>query len=68
MADQTPYLFEEKVVKIRKYNPNYGDERICQCGHEYHHHFDSYENMHPVGCKYCPCYVFMQKEENGKPV
>jgi len=28
-----PYLFEEIKVKRRIYNPNYGDKRTCQCGH-----------------------------------
>lgn len=28
------------------------------CGHPYHRHFDSYENMAPVGCKYCNCSTF----------
>jgi len=37
------------------YDPNFGDDRLCQCGHEYYRHFDSYEKMSPVGCKYCSC-------------
>jgi hypothetical protein len=72
---EDPYLFEEIVVKKRKYNPNYGDKRICKCGHPYDRHFDSQpsvftrETMTPVGCKYCDCYVFMQKgEENAEPM
>lgn len=32
----------------------------CKCGHTYYRHFDSYENMEPVGCKYCPCYRFKE--------
>ena len=62
---EKPYLFEEKIVKIRKYNPNYGDEKLCQCGHPYYKHFDSYADMQPIGCKYCPCYVFMQLEKGN---
>jgi hypothetical protein len=63
---QKPYLFKTIKTTKRMYNPKYGDDRICQCGHPYHRHFDSYsyENMRPVGCKYCECFVFMQRDEN----
>lgn len=59
-----PYL--KKVVSTTQYtyNPNYGDDRICQCGHPYYRHFDSYEDMEPVGCKYCGCMGFV--EEKGE--
>jgi calcineurin-like phosphoesterase family protein len=40
------------------YNPKYGDERLCKCGHPYYRHFDTYDNMEPVGCKYCQCGFF----------
>lgn len=40
------------------YIPDFGDARLCVCGHEYHRHFDSYENMEPCGCKYCSCRTF----------
>lgn len=59
---ETPYLIEEKVVILRKYNPNYGDHRICKCGHTYYRHFDSYDNMEPIGCKYCDCWEFEEDE------
>lgn len=35
------------------YDPFFGDEIECECGHPYYRHFDSYEEMAPVGCKYC---------------
>lgn len=35
------------------YDPAFGDNRLCLCGHEYYRHFDAYDNMSPVGCKYC---------------
>lgn len=38
---------------------------ICKCGHPYHRHFDSYEDMAPVGCKYCQCRIF---HKTGKPI
>ncbi len=33
-------------------------EALCQCGHPYYRHFDTYEDMRPVGCKYCDCGTF----------
>lgn len=58
-----PYLTGFEVRKVFKYNPNYGDHKECACGHPYHRHFDSYENDAPVGCKYCPCNEFKEKQE-----
>jgi hypothetical protein len=39
-----------------EYNPNYGDDKRCLCGHTYYRHFDSYDEMAPIGCKYCQHY------------
>ena len=63
---ESPYL-ETAVIEYH-YNPKYGDYRICQCGHPYYRHFDTYdEDMYPVGCKYCECYKFIENEtELGK--
>lgn len=62
-SPDVPYLeYEYKVIE-RKYNPNYGDNRMCVCGQPYYRHFDSYENMAPVGCKYCGDEFVEQKEE-----
>lgn len=36
-----------------EYDPAFGDDKLCECGHTYYRHFDPYENMDPVGCKYC---------------
>jgi hypothetical protein len=58
----SPYLLIERTVVERKYNPAYGDERVCECGHPYHRHFDGYEDNAPVGCKYCNCWDFKEKE------
>lgn len=55
---EKPYL--EKTVIVRQYNPKYGDDRLCTCGHPYYRHFDSYEEMEPIGCKYCGCYTFVE--------
>ena len=52
-----------------KYNSLYGDNRICTCGHSYVRHFDPFEDMDAVGCKYCICNQFTPmdgEEENQK--
>lgn len=58
--DQPPYFVETQteVHTIKKYNPEYGDSRECKCGHSYYRHFDSWEGMEAVGCKYCDCRHF----------
>lgn len=61
-ADQ-PYLVSIQITAKRRYNPHYGDERECMCGHPYYRHFDSYEDNAAVGCKYCGCYTFQEKKE-----
>jgi hypothetical protein len=63
----TPYIETEVVVKaiFREYNPEYGDDKLCKCGHSYYRHFDAYEGMAPVGCKYCQCDEFIPAEESG---
>ncbi len=58
---EKPYIETRRVVIDKKYNPNYGDDKICECGHPYYRHFDSYEDMYNCGCKYCPCYEFKLK-------
>jgi len=63
-SDEQPYLEEVIVKRIKKYNPKYGDERICKCSHSYYRHFDSYEEMYPCGCKYCQCYDFQEREKD----
>ena len=37
-------------------------EAKCQCGHVYYRHFDTYDYMYPVGCKYCDCAEFKKDE------
>jgi len=46
------------IPKERLYDPNFGDDKVCQCGHPYYRHFDTYEEMYPCGCKYCECGTF----------
>ena len=61
---------------VPRYDKNYGDQRLCLCGCPYERHFDSYEDMAPVGCKYCfddgdgshgegSCSGFKQAPEEG---
>lgn len=50
---------DESVVQT--YNPNYGDDRMCKCGHSYYRHFDTYGNMEAIGCKYCTCFEFEER-------
>jgi hypothetical protein len=58
---EQPYL-EKIVTTIEKlYNIKYGDDRVCECGHVYYRHFDSYDDNFPCGCKYCFCYIFIEK-------
>lgn len=56
-----PYITTYSIQKEDKYNPEYGDDRECKCGHPYYRHFDSYENNYPCGCKYCSCFEFEEK-------
>jgi hypothetical protein len=71
---ETPYLNPVDTLRLleiieqhdpcllkQQYDPHFGDEKNCECGHPYHRHFDSYEQMRPVGCKYCDCFVFQEK-------
>lgn len=60
--DEGPYLIEVNTNIVHKYNPNYGDDKICECGHSYDRHFDSYEDMASCWCKYCRCSYFKEKK------
>ena len=44
-----------------RYDKAFGDDKECLCGHPYYRHFDTYDEMAPVGCKYCGCQTFMLK-------
>lgn len=62
---QPPYL-ERKVVSIEKdWNPKFDQSAKCICGHRYERHFDSYDHMANVGCKYCDCREFVGANENS---
>lgn len=57
---EQPYLKRRKSLTLYCYNPNYGDSKVCSCGHPYYRHFDTYEQMEAVGCKYCQCLKFKE--------
>ena len=40
------------------YDAMFGDDRLCECGHRYYRHFDTYDNMLAIGCKGCACQVW----------
>jgi len=56
--EEEAYTVTTETVKHYHYNPAYGDDRVCKCGHPYYRHFDTYEDMAAVGCKYCECFHF----------
>lgn len=59
MSKEQPYL-EQTVTHVQKlWNPKFDQEARCICGHKYYRHFDTYENMANVGCKYCDCRQFV---------
>lgn len=51
----------QRTIVAYTWNPGYNESSLCECGHHYRRHFDSHEEMPPVGCKYCECRVFRQK-------
>lgn len=57
--DEKPYV--EKTTVTLEYNPEYGDDRVCRCGHSYYRHFDTHDDMSNVGCKYCECAHFEER-------
>lgn len=60
-----PYVVIERVIRKFKWNPKYNQDALCECGHSYSRHFDPYERMEAVGCKYCSCCEFKPRSENG---
>lgn len=46
-------------TEAQQYDPDFGDDRKCECTHPYYRHFDTYEDMYPIGCKYCYCETFV---------
>lgn len=62
---EKPYLTKREVIIHKIYNPKYGDDHMCNCGHPYYRHFDTYPDsegvrMRAIGCKYCGCREFVE--------
>lgn len=49
-------------MRRQRYVEDFGDDKLCKCDHPYHRHFDSYDGMRHVGCKYCECFIFQSKD------
>ena len=60
MIEEKPYIERTVTEVVREYNPNYGDDRMCVCGHKYYRHFDGYNENEACGCKYCECSTFVE--------
>lgn len=65
-SEEKPYIRDYKINTELYYNPKYGDDRVCECGHVYYRHFDSYDDMAAIGCKYCQCWKFVEKMDITK--
>jgi hypothetical protein len=44
----------------RLWDENRDQDAPCLCGHSYYRHFDSWDGMEPIGCKYCECWTFKE--------
>ena len=67
MEKQEPYLKKETTTVEYIHNPMYPSDRLCtliSCQHPYYRHFDTYDDMYPVGCKYCDCFEFQEEDPN----
>lgn len=62
-----PYCVYKYEVTQLGYNPDYGDSRVCKCGHRYDRHFDFWENPPRLGCKYCACEGFKLRTLEDDP-
>jgi hypothetical protein len=58
--NEQPYLERHRTELV--WNKSFDQEAECVCGHPYYRHFDSYDNMANVGCKYCGCFEFRKAQ------
>jgi hypothetical protein len=67
-SEGKPYIQTKVLLNVifKEYNPQYGDDKLCKCGHSYYRHFDSWEGMAPVGCKYCGCREFVPADDSDE--
>ena len=42
---EQPYIEDINIRKVKRYNPNFGDNKNCKCGHSYYRHFDTYKEL-----------------------
>lgn len=66
MNEEKPYIERTVTKVIREYNPKFGDDRKCECGHSYHRHFDPYAFMEDSGCGYCSCGTFVEASPDDR--
>ncbi|MFA7218927.1 MAG: hypothetical protein WC119_00180 [Synergistaceae bacterium] len=66
-AEEPPYIeaIRVSIIKESKYNPKYGNTKLCKCGHPYYRHFDTSEDMEAVGCKHCFCMGFEEGNDQA---
>lgn len=57
-----PQEFEPVEPSPPKWDKSRNQDELCECGHPYYRHFDTYDDMLPVGCKYCECFIFREKK------
>lgn len=61
-----PYIItllthSNSITVVRAYNPKYdSNDKYCLCGHSYYRHFDSYERVSRMSCKYCLCHKYVE--------
>lgn len=55
--------YNGSISDLPEYDPKFGDDKTCHCGHPYYRHFDTYSNMDAIGCKYCYCDTYHSNYE-----
>jgi hypothetical protein len=58
MIELPIYQQQQRLMFIINITQNLVTIKKCECGHDYHRHFDGYDNNEAVGCKYCGCNHF----------
>ena len=67
LKDAVKTLLEQvEIMGDKAYDPDFGDARLCTCGHVYYRHFDPFEGYAPVGCKYCFSDQCIRFTDSGK--
>jgi len=54
---QKPYIETYRLTLQKEYDPNFGDQKVCQCGHNYDMHFPAFSKK-ITSCKFCNCRIF----------